>query len=128
MKARGANGGWAYILAPTPELWTSVLRHRTQILYLADISMVVMQLELRPGSVGQSVGACVFACWGGWREGGREGGGERVKKGGEKGVCGGRKPSRSQTTDPHGFDLCSSRGQTPRARPTHAVDTESGGV
>lgn len=56
VKARGANGGWAYILAPTPELWTSVLRHRTQILYVADISMVVMQLELRPGSVGQSAG------------------------------------------------------------------------
>lgn len=30
--------GWCYLLKPTPELWTLVLKHRTQILYLADIS------------------------------------------------------------------------------------------
>lgn len=42
---------WIYLLAPTPELWTLVLRHRTQILYLADIAMVCFQLELRPGSI-----------------------------------------------------------------------------
>jgi tRNA (adenine57-N1/adenine58-N1)-methyltransferase len=39
------------LLLPTPELWTLVLRHRTQILYLADISLVVSQLDLRAGSV-----------------------------------------------------------------------------
>jgi len=40
-----------YLLAPTPELWTRVLNHRTQILYLADISLVTTFLELKPGSV-----------------------------------------------------------------------------
>jgi hypothetical protein len=43
--------GWVYLIAPTPELWSLVLRHRTQILYVADISLVCMYLELRPGSV-----------------------------------------------------------------------------
>ncbi|KAG2430892.1 hypothetical protein HXX76_009865 [Chlamydomonas incerta] len=49
--ADAGGKGWVYLLRPTPELWTQVLRHRTQILYLADISMIVMQLDLRPGSV-----------------------------------------------------------------------------
>ena len=48
---RGASG-WVYLLAPTPELWTIVLRHRTQILYVADISMICTFLELKPGCVG----------------------------------------------------------------------------
>ena len=48
--ARGGSGGWVLLLAPTPELWTGVLRHRTQILYLADIAMVCAMLELRPGA------------------------------------------------------------------------------
>ena len=37
------------LLAPSAELWTHCLRHRTQILYLADISMAVAFMELRPG-------------------------------------------------------------------------------
>lgn len=38
-KVFGKGGkGWATLLEPTPELWTLVLRHRTQILYIADIS------------------------------------------------------------------------------------------
>jgi tRNA (adenine57-N1/adenine58-N1)-methyltransferase len=39
------------VVKPTPELWTRVLTHRTQILYLPDISMVLMKLELKPGCV-----------------------------------------------------------------------------
>ncbi|XP_069697825.1 tRNA (adenine(58)-N(1))-methyltransferase catalytic subunit TRMT61A isoform X2 [Periplaneta americana] len=43
--------GWAYVLHPTPELWTLTLPHRTQIIYTPDISMIIFQLEIRPGSV-----------------------------------------------------------------------------
>ncbi|KAH1120262.1 hypothetical protein J1N35_003422 [Gossypium stocksii] len=31
------------------ELWTLILSHRTQILYIADISFVIMYLEVVPG-------------------------------------------------------------------------------
>ncbi len=43
--------GWAYILHPTCELWTLTLPHRTQIIYTPDISMILFELELKPGSV-----------------------------------------------------------------------------
>lgn len=43
------KGGFVYLLAPTPELWTMVLSHRTQILYIADISFVITYLEIVPG-------------------------------------------------------------------------------
>ncbi|CAG9769456.1 unnamed protein product [Ceutorhynchus assimilis] len=43
--------GWGYILQPTPELWTLTLSHRTQIIYTPDISMIIFQLELCPGSI-----------------------------------------------------------------------------
>ncbi|XP_072028824.1 tRNA (adenine(58)-N(1))-methyltransferase catalytic subunit TRMT61A-like [Amphiura filiformis] len=43
--------GYIYVLHPSPELWTVNLPHRTQILYFTDISMVTMQLELKPGSI-----------------------------------------------------------------------------
>jgi len=43
--------GYGYVLQPTPELWTKCLPHRTQILYSTDISMILLQLELKPGSV-----------------------------------------------------------------------------
>ncbi|TQE02982.1 hypothetical protein C1H46_011346 [Malus baccata] len=48
-KVLSSKGGFVYLLAPTPELWTLVLSHRTQILYTADISFVIMFLELVPG-------------------------------------------------------------------------------
>ncbi|XVF60261.1 hypothetical protein PTKIN_Ptkin08bG0030800 [Pterospermum kingtungense] len=48
-KVLSNKGGYVYLLAPTPELWTLVLSHRTQILYIADISFVIMYLEIVPG-------------------------------------------------------------------------------
>lgn len=45
------KGGFVHLLFPTPELWTLVLSHRTQILYLADISFVISYLEIVPGCV-----------------------------------------------------------------------------
>ncbi|KAF5334305.1 hypothetical protein D9611_014138 [Ephemerocybe angulata] len=45
----GPSGGFLYILRPTPELWTLALPHRTQILYIADISFVVNWLNIGPG-------------------------------------------------------------------------------
>lgn len=52
--------GWVYILHPTPELWTLTLPHRTQILYTTDISVIVLQLDLRPGSVVCESGECFY--------------------------------------------------------------------
>lgn len=42
--------GFIHVLRPTPELWTMALPHRTQILYLADISFIVSRLDIKPGS------------------------------------------------------------------------------
>lgn len=50
-KVLSNKGGYVYLLAPTPELWTLVLSHRTQILYLADISFVISYLEIVPGCI-----------------------------------------------------------------------------
>lgn len=43
--------GWVYILQPVPSLWTNIVPHRTQIIYTPDISMIIFQLEIKPGSV-----------------------------------------------------------------------------
>lgn len=43
--------GFGYVLQPTPELWTSTLPHRTQIIYTADISLIIHLLGLSPGSI-----------------------------------------------------------------------------
>ncbi|KAJ4801876.1 tRNA (Adenine(58)-N(1))-methyltransferase catalytic subunit TRMT61A [Rhynchospora pubera] len=50
-KVFSSKGGFVFLLAPTPQLWTLVLSHRTQILYLPDISFVVSYLEIVPGCV-----------------------------------------------------------------------------
>lgn len=54
--------GYLYILYPTPELWTSNLPHRTQILYTTDISVVSFQLDLKPGAVVVESGIFLFDC------------------------------------------------------------------
>ena len=33
--SKGACKGWVHLLAPCPDLWSLVLKHRTQILYIA---------------------------------------------------------------------------------------------
>jgi len=42
--------GYITLLKPNPQLWTKALKHRTQILYDVDISMILMNLCLRVGS------------------------------------------------------------------------------
>jgi len=63
VSARPPQKGYLYLLAPTPELWTLVLRHRTQILYAADIALVCAFLELRPGCTGASSPLLSRPCW-----------------------------------------------------------------
>ncbi len=43
--------GHFFVLQLTPELWTTNLNHRTQILYSTDIAMIVFELDLKCGSV-----------------------------------------------------------------------------
>ncbi|EPZ32856.1 hypothetical protein ROZALSC1DRAFT_30049 [Rozella allomycis CSF55] len=51
-KIRNTKGdGFVYLLHPTPELWTLVLKHRTQILYFPDIAFITTMLDLKNGSV-----------------------------------------------------------------------------
>ena len=51
VNARGKVQGWLTLLRTTPEIWSRVLRHRTQILYSTDISMIIFNLGIGPGSV-----------------------------------------------------------------------------
>ncbi|KAJ1927134.1 tRNA (adenine-N(1)-)-methyltransferase catalytic subunit trm61 [Tieghemiomyces parasiticus] len=48
-KVISKNGKFMHLLFPTPELWTLVLPHRTQILYQPDISFISSYLDLTPG-------------------------------------------------------------------------------
>lgn len=49
-KAIVAASGFVYVLRPTPELWTSSLPHRTQVVYTPDYSYVLQRIRARPGS------------------------------------------------------------------------------
>lgn len=46
-----APRGWVLIMQPSPELWTWALNHRTQIIYTMDISIILFNLHIKPGSV-----------------------------------------------------------------------------
>lgn len=66
-KRRGEDGvdgdeehnasGFLHVLAPTAELWTSSLPHRTQVVYTPDSSFILHKLGVRPGSVLIEAGA-----------------------------------------------------------------------
>lgn len=43
--------GFVHALAPTPDLWSLAMRHRTQIVYPHDAAIIALHLDLRPGSV-----------------------------------------------------------------------------
>lgn len=49
-KAVVANSGFIYILRPSPELWTSSLPHRTQVVYTPDYSYILQRIRARPGT------------------------------------------------------------------------------
>ncbi|PHH80902.1 hypothetical protein CDD80_5822 [Ophiocordyceps camponoti-rufipedis] len=49
-KAVTAASGFIYILRPSPELWTSSLPHRTQVVYTPDYSYILERIRARPGS------------------------------------------------------------------------------
>ncbi|CAF0749968.1 unnamed protein product [Brachionus calyciflorus] len=43
--------GTVIVLQGSPEMWTISLPHRTQIIYTPNISVITMQLDLKPGSI-----------------------------------------------------------------------------
>lgn len=45
------SNGSVYLMQASPELWTTCLPHRTQIIYTPNISIITLQLELKPGSI-----------------------------------------------------------------------------
>ncbi|KAK4188225.1 tRNA methyltransferase complex GCD14 subunit-domain-containing protein [Podospora australis] len=51
------SSGFIHILPPTPEVWTSSLPHRTQVVYTPDYSYVLHRIRARPGSVLIEAGA-----------------------------------------------------------------------
>ncbi|KAI0852344.1 tRNA methyltransferase complex GCD14 subunit [Daldinia vernicosa] len=44
-----APSGFIHILPPTPELWTTSLPHRTQVVYTPDYSYILHRIRARPG-------------------------------------------------------------------------------
>lgn len=51
------SSGFIHILPPTPEVWTSSLPHRTQVVYTPDYSYILHRIRARPGSVLIEAGA-----------------------------------------------------------------------
>ncbi|KAH8847739.1 hypothetical protein MCOR27_001864 [Pyricularia oryzae] len=49
-QAVAAASGFVHILAPSPELWTMSLPHRTQVVYTPDYSYILQRIRARPGS------------------------------------------------------------------------------
>ncbi|KAI0910693.1 S-adenosyl-L-methionine-dependent methyltransferase [Ustulina deusta] len=47
---RTAATGFIHILPPTPEIWTSSLPHRTQVVYTPDYSYILHRIRARPGA------------------------------------------------------------------------------
>jgi tRNA (adenine57-N1/adenine58-N1)-methyltransferase len=45
-----ASSGFIHLLRPTPELWTSALPHRTQVVYTPDYSYILSRIRARPGT------------------------------------------------------------------------------
>ncbi|KAH8149713.1 uncharacterized protein LAJ45_06344 [Morchella importuna] len=76
------DSGFLHILAPTAELWTTSLPHRTQVVYTPDSAFVLHKLCVRPGSVileagagsGSFTHAAVRAVYGGYPDGREDGG------------------------------------------------------
>ncbi|KAK4122259.1 tRNA methyltransferase complex GCD14 subunit [Parathielavia appendiculata] len=51
------TSGFIHVLPPTPELWTTSLPHRTQVVYTPDYSYILHRIRARPGSVLIEAGA-----------------------------------------------------------------------
>ncbi|KAI1199962.1 tRNA methyltransferase complex GCD14 subunit [Nemania serpens] len=45
-----AATGFIHVLPPTPEIWTSSLPHRTQVVYTPDYSYILHRIRARPGA------------------------------------------------------------------------------
>ena len=45
-----AASGFVHVLRPTPELWTTSLPHRTQVVYTPDYSYILSRIRARPGT------------------------------------------------------------------------------
>lgn len=48
--ASTAQSGFVHILPPTPEIWTTSLPHRTQVVYTPDYSYILQRVRARPGT------------------------------------------------------------------------------
>lgn len=44
-----APSGFVHVLPPTPEVWTTSLPHRTQVVYTPDYSYILHRIRARPG-------------------------------------------------------------------------------